>query len=569
MKKAVLYARVSSSLQEKERTIESQVDELKKQIKKVGNILVKEYVDDGYSGAMLSRPGMDKLREDIKTNKFDSIYFHNADRIARDVTYQNIIIGEILRHKKQIIINGEDYIHNPENKFTLTVLGAVAELEKTKILERSMRGRQYRLKQGQLLSHGCNIYGYNYIPKSDKSFPSYEINPKEAKVVNYIFKLYAQGNISFREIVKKIKEKNIPPRRGRKWTWYHIRIMLDNETYTGIRYFNTTTDTNALNRLEGRSKTIRRVPTDRSTWIGIKIPQIIDKDLFDKVQSKIKYNLECYRNAKNTQPLSNIVFCGVCHKRCFAYHRCYKVYRKKETKIYQRTIYKCGGSLYKAHNREINSKILEPQIFKMIEKYVFDPDKLKNCMDYFSKSNAVNQAKVEKEIKQIKTQIKSIQKQKQRIVDLYSLGDLERETYVEKVNGYDKNIQSLEKTNKELAQSMPVFNNPQEIGNSVLSYSNHAKADFSKLKTKDFLQRYVSKIEYIHNKGVDEIKLYGFVTIKNTKLAFVITNKINRLQALKKLQRQDKKDGLLDNKQITNKEYNKLSYEKSSTIRPS
>ena len=49
MKKAVLYARVSSDLQKKERTIESQITELKGQIKEDGAILVREYVDDGYS----------------------------------------------------------------------------------------------------------------------------------------------------------------------------------------------------------------------------------------------------------------------------------------------------------------------------------------------------------------------------------------------------------------------------------------------------------------------------------------------------------------------------------------
>lgn len=50
MKRAVFYARVSSSLQEKERTIESQIAELKRQIKASGDILIKEYIDDGHSG---------------------------------------------------------------------------------------------------------------------------------------------------------------------------------------------------------------------------------------------------------------------------------------------------------------------------------------------------------------------------------------------------------------------------------------------------------------------------------------------------------------------------------------
>jgi Resolvase, N terminal domain len=68
----------------------------------------------------------------------------NTDRIARDVSYQTIIIGELLKHEKQIIINGKDYVHNPESKFTLTVLGAVAELERAKINERYTRGRESR-----------------------------------------------------------------------------------------------------------------------------------------------------------------------------------------------------------------------------------------------------------------------------------------------------------------------------------------------------------------------------------------------------------------------------------------
>ena len=64
MKKAVLYARVSSDLQKKEHTIESQIVELRKQVAAGGDILIKEYTDDGYSGARLDRPALDQLRND-------------------------------------------------------------------------------------------------------------------------------------------------------------------------------------------------------------------------------------------------------------------------------------------------------------------------------------------------------------------------------------------------------------------------------------------------------------------------------------------------------------------------
>jgi site-specific DNA recombinase len=75
MKNAVLYARVSSDLQKKERTIKSQIIALKSQINESGAVLVKEYVNDGYSGARLDRPALEELRRDVRDPFFDSVYF--------------------------------------------------------------------------------------------------------------------------------------------------------------------------------------------------------------------------------------------------------------------------------------------------------------------------------------------------------------------------------------------------------------------------------------------------------------------------------------------------------------
>src|SRR5712691_1424599 len=135
MTKAALYARVSTDAQQKEGTIESQIVELKRQITAAGHVLVKEYIDNGYSGTLLDRPALEQLRQDAKTDVFDAIYFLCADRIAREVAYQTIIVDELMKHGKQIVINGKDYIENPENKLTLTMLGAFAEFERAKIME--------------------------------------------------------------------------------------------------------------------------------------------------------------------------------------------------------------------------------------------------------------------------------------------------------------------------------------------------------------------------------------------------------------------------------------------------
>jgi DNA invertase Pin-like site-specific DNA recombinase len=182
MTKAALYARVSSDAQQKEGTIESQVAELKRQIAAAGHVLVKQYIDDGVPGPLLDRPALNRLREDAKGNVYDVVYFLDADRIARVVAYQTIIIEELLKCGKKIIIKGQNYADNPENKFTLQMLGAVAEYEHAKIIERTTRGRLHRLRQGELTSTGHRIFGYDYVRKTPTSPCALIINEDQAAI---------------------------------------------------------------------------------------------------------------------------------------------------------------------------------------------------------------------------------------------------------------------------------------------------------------------------------------------------------------------------------------------------
>jgi site-specific DNA recombinase len=162
MPRAVLYARVSSDAQQKEGTIESQVAELRRHIAAAGHELVKEYIDDGITGTVLDRPALEQLRQDAKTDLFDRIYFHSADRIAREAAHQTIIIGELVKRGKQITVGGKEYEATPEGKLTLNMLGLFSEYERAKIMERMTRGRLHRLRKGEMSSNGHRIYGYHY-----------------------------------------------------------------------------------------------------------------------------------------------------------------------------------------------------------------------------------------------------------------------------------------------------------------------------------------------------------------------------------------------------------------------
>jgi hypothetical protein len=119
MKRAALYARVSTDAQQKEATVESQLSELKRQIASAGQVLVKEYIDDGISGTLLDRPALNQMRTDLKTGMFDSIYFLAADRIAREVESSRTS-GDVRRESAKWAIADLDQVAIANRDFMCT-----------------------------------------------------------------------------------------------------------------------------------------------------------------------------------------------------------------------------------------------------------------------------------------------------------------------------------------------------------------------------------------------------------------------------------------------------------------
>lgn len=545
MRKAAIYARVSSDQQEKDGTIESQVAELKRQVAKTGGTLVHEYIDNGYSGYYLDRPAMNQLREDIKTNEFEAVYFLVADRIAREATYQNIIVGELIRNKKQIVIGGKDYHNNPENKLTLTVLGAVSEFERARIIERSMRGRKYWLKQGVLMSNGSQTYGYTYHKRTDTSHPSYTINKQEAEVVRKIFELYAKGDTSFRQIafhLKKVRAYRRP--KSKAWNWSHVHHILKNEMYTGMRYFDTMTDANEeqdpLQKLKARKMMMR----DRRDWIGIPVPAVISKELFEKVQAKIEHNEKCYRNAKNKQLLSGLLWCDQCGSPSWSFRQYYWIKRSKQTtKIYEKYLYCCSGrrKVGYCNTMQIDVRPLHICVFEMIQEHMLEPEKLRKCLRAMNKR--VNREKFEKELSKFDEQIRATDTKKIRITDLYASGDLNKEEYLKRMAQYDAEAASLRGKKSELQTRVPMVIRPADVEKALAQFCELAKTEFEQVtdtETKrQFLLSFVERVTYRN----DRVTVHGFISVDGSKIEFVFKRTIDREKLLEETLQHDRKVG--------------------------
>jgi site-specific DNA recombinase len=75
---------------------------------------------------------------------------------------------------------------------TLTILGAVAEFERAKIIERMIRGKHHRLRKGEMIG-GQLPFGYSYVKKTQSTPATLAINEPQASIVRQLFEMYAHG----------------------------------------------------------------------------------------------------------------------------------------------------------------------------------------------------------------------------------------------------------------------------------------------------------------------------------------------------------------------------------------
>jgi site-specific DNA recombinase len=392
MTRAVLYARVSSDTQQKEATIESQLFELRRQIAAAGHALVKEYTDDGITGTLLDRPALEQLRQDAKIDRFDRIYFHAADRIARRSAHQDIIIDELPKHGKQITIGGTDYKENPENKLTLNLLGLFSEYEREKIIERTTRGRLHKLRMGEMSSNGHRIYGYHYVKKTPTAPATLAINEEQAAIVRQIFEMFASGDFGLVTICRFLETRGVLTCAGRRlWDNDRVKSMLKNETYTGTRYFNRITAVTEANRKGNKVVRGKWVFRDRAEWIAVNVPAIVSRELFDNVQGRLALHDKRYCKPATHYLLSGLVQCGVCESHCSSTSGYHKVARPSgKLSVYHQAQYRCNHRAREnAHDRTqikhctnsaIATHILEGQIWEMIRHTMLDPAKLRVCI---------------------------------------------------------------------------------------------------------------------------------------------------------------------------------------------
>jgi site-specific DNA recombinase len=147
-----LYARVSTDQQARDNTIASQVAALRERIAAEGDRVLPEhaYIDEGYSGAGLVRPALERLRDAVAMGLVGRLHVHAPDRLARRYAHQVLLVEEFRRVGAEVVFLDHPIGGTAEDDLLLQVQGMIAEYERAKIIERGRRGRRHAARSGSL-----------------------------------------------------------------------------------------------------------------------------------------------------------------------------------------------------------------------------------------------------------------------------------------------------------------------------------------------------------------------------------------------------------------------------------
>ena len=436
--RVALYVRVSSQEQVEGYSIGEQTDRLQKYAEAMNWTIYKTYVDPGYSGGNIDRPGLKEMVRDVEAGEIDIIVVYKLDRLSRS-QFDTLYLIE-----KVFLANNTDFISMTENFSTNTPLGRAmigflavfAQLEKDKINERTLMGKEARAKEGKWGGGSSEPIGYDYNVATGEL----EVNEYEKMQILEAIDLFIKGT-PLRTICMIFEAKGYTYRgrskKPKQWDPKRLKYVFASKMYLGyIRY--------------------------KGEWFKGDHTPIIDEHTHNKLVKLLDLRNEQYQeHTKKTKNhstyLGGMLYCKCCGARYTKQSG--KRWKDQDPPLY----YVCYS-----RNKKVPKMVKDPNcknknwklpeldeiIFSEIRKLATDPE-------YF---NIIRQEKINanyepNKVEILENEIKSINEQISRFMDLYGLGSFTIEQVSEKVNplnerrtALEKELESLNATSEELSQ---------------------------------------------------------------------------------------------------------------------
>ncbi len=486
MTTVALYARVSSSKQEKENTIMSQVEALKTRIAGDGFSLLEEcrFIDDGYTGSNLIRPGLEKLRDQVSAVKIDKIYIHSPDRLSRKYAYQMILTEEFEKSGSEIIFLNFQSENNPESNLLLQMQGMIAEYERAKIMERHRRGKIHTAKRGSVNALSVAAYGYRYIDKhTNGGEASFEVVEEEAEVVRKIFHWIGKERLTLGKVSRRLQQEQIPTKTGKTyWDRGTIYYMLKNPAYKGKAAFGRKRTGARLACVRPRKDSsaqprnnTSRYAVEKEKWIYIPVPAIIDDNLFEVAQEQLEENKKRARaNPQGTTYLlQGLLVCKQCGQ---AYCGSKSIRRNKRSDtIY--LYYRCTGTdsarfggTKMCNSKQANASAIELVVWDEVKKLLKNPQRI--FAEYQRRLQEAKQTPLDHTYASIDKQRIRIEKSISLLIDSYTQQYITKSEFEPRIKTMRQKLQVIQEQQQKLIEQKNLTKELELIVNNLEDFSS-------------------------------------------------------------------------------------------------
>ena len=506
-----LYARVSSDQQSEAKTIESQVADLRNRIAATEAPLCAEleFIDNGYSGATLIRPALERLRDVAAAGGIDQLYVHCPDRLARNYAHQVLLLEEFLRAGVEVIFLNREVGQTPEDQLLLQVQGMIAEYERAKILERSRRGKRHGAQVGKVSVLGGAPYGYRYVTKQEGHGEAcFEILWEEARVVRQVFEWVGRDRCSIGEVRRRLEAAGERTRSGKTvWDRATIGGMLNNPAYKGEAAFGKTASDPLRPRLRAQrgrplqpkhASSHHDVPSEQ--WLSIPVPALVDAALFDAVQEQLQENRQRARVPQRGAKylLQGLIVCACCgyayygkalspsarkyHERSYAYSRCVGS-----------DAYRFGG-VRLCWNKQLRTDLVEQAVWEEVCRLLTHPERLEQ--EY--RRRLLQQEQAPAELSSLQARMGRLRQGIARLIDSYAEGLIDKAEFEPRIARMRERLQQIEEQAKQITDEASLEQELRLILGRLDEFASRVKAGLHEadwLTRREIIRALVKRVE--------------------------------------------------------------------------
>jgi site-specific DNA recombinase len=450
---AAIYARVSSDRQKENHTIASQTAALIEYAQAHDYCVPPEWIfqDEGYSGAVLVRPGLEALRDLAAEGQIAAALVYSPDRLSRKYAYQVLLSEELARCGVELIFLKAPAGATPEDQLLVQFQGMIAEYERAQIAERCRRGKRHMAQRGGVNVLSGAPYGYRYVRKSDTCAAFYEVIEAEAQVVRMVFEIYTQQGLSINAIARLLNERQIPTRTGKgRWERSTVWGMLRNPAYRGSACYGKT-ELRPRQRITRPLRQRRGLPSrdsagherPRTEWIRVPVPALVGEEIFALAQEQLESNKQ-HSPRRTIEPtlLQGMLVCEQCG---------YALYRTSTRTSKQKLhYYRCLGSDgYRrlrgpvCSNRPIRQDYLDQFVWSEVIRLLEDPKLVQAEIDR-RREAARNADPLRRRQEELRREQVRMEKSSERLLTAYQEGLLTLAQLRQRMPALQKQAQAVE-----------------------------------------------------------------------------------------------------------------------------